>query len=103
MVPGKIDHITRTAGTGAQVQLILTQRMQMQAETQLLGTFDVYNGYDGVASTVGSLIDVDLTTVPVEDGQTIVWNEVEGKWLPGDSNSAVINKPSNNITCKFNS
>ena len=92
-VPGKIDHITRTVGTGAAGTTDTYTAYADVAETQLLGTFDVYNGYDGVASTVGSLVDVDLTTVPVEDGQTIVWNEVEGKWLPGDSNSAVINKP----------
>ena len=92
-VPGKIDHITRTVGTGASGTIDTYTAYADVAETQLLGTFDVYNGHDGAASTVGSLIDVDLTTVPVEDGQTIVWNEVEGKWLPGDSNSAVINTP----------
>ena len=82
-MPGTINHIKRTVGTGAAGTTDTYTAYADVAETQLLGTFDVYNGHDGVASTVGSLIDVDLTTVPVEDGQTIVWNEVEGKWLPG--------------------
>ena len=92
-VPGKINHIKRTVGTGAAGTTDTYTAYADVAETQLLGTFDVYNGHDGVASTVGSLVDVDLTTVPVEDGQTIVWNEVEGKWLPGDAGSSAINKP----------
>lgn len=78
-----VDHITRTAGIGA-AGTTDTYTMYADApETQLLGTFDVYNGQDGAASTIGSLLDVDLTTVPVEDGQTIVWNEASGKWVPG--------------------
>ena len=90
-VPGKIDHIKRTAGKGAAGTTDTYTAYADVAETQLLGTFNVYNGHDGVASTVGSLIDVDLTTIPVEDGQTIVWNEVEGKWLPGSG--SIVNKP----------
>lgn len=78
-----VDHVSRTAGTGAAGTTDTYTMYADAGETQLLGTFDVYNGNDGVASTVGSLLDVDLTTVPVEDGQTIVWNEAEGKWVPG--------------------
>ena len=97
-MPGIIDHVTQTAGDGTQGTTDTYTMYADAGETQILGTFDVYNGYDGVASTVGSLVDVDLTTVPVEDGQTIVWNEVEGKWLPGDVSSSAISTTYDNTT-----
>ena len=89
-MPGTINHIKRTVGTGAAGTTDTYTAYADSAETQLLGTFNVYNGYDGVASTIGTLVDVDLTTVPVEDGQTIIWNEVKGKWLPGDAGSSSV-------------
>ncbi len=97
-VPGIIDHVKQTAGNGAQGTTDIYTMYADAAETQILGTFNVYNGYDGVASTIGTLVDVDLTTVPVEDGQTIIWNEVEGKWLPGDVSSSAINMTYDNTT-----
>ena len=98
-----VDHIAKTSGTGAAGTVDVHTVWGDVAETVNLGTFNVYNGYDGIASTVGSLVDVDLTTTPVEDGQTIVWNEAEGKWLPGNAGTgtgAVINTPS--ITSPIN-
>lgn len=98
-----VDHIAKTSGTGAAGTVDVYTVWGDVAETINLGTFNVYNGYDGIASTVGSLVDVDLTTTPVEDGQTIVWNEAEGKWLPGNAGTgtgAVINTPS--ITSPIN-
>lgn len=98
-----VDHIAKTSGTGAAGTVDVYTVWGDVAETINLGTFTVYNGYDGIASTVGSLVDVDLTTTPVEDGQTIVWNEAEGKWLPGNAGTgtgAVINTPS--ITSPIN-
>ena len=93
-----VDHISKTSGTGAGGTTDVYTVWGDVAETVNLGTFNVYNGYDGIASTVGSLVDVDLTTTPVEDGQTIVWNAVKGKWLPGDVSSSAINMTYDNTT-----
>jgi hypothetical protein len=38
-----------------------------------------------VALGVSGLQDVDMETAAPEDGQAIVWNETEGKWVPGDA------------------
>lgn len=46
--PGTIDHITRTAGTGAEGTTDTYTAYADVGETQLLGTFDVYNGTNGV-------------------------------------------------------
>ena len=42
-----------------------------------------------VSGTVGSygiddLTDVDTTTTPPTDGQALIWNNVNGEWVPGD-------------------
>lgn len=51
---------------------------------------DEFVFYDGsnwaplpYATTLAGLADVDLTTVPPEDGEALVWDETEGKWVPG--------------------
>lgn len=38
-----------------------------------------------VALGVSGLADVDIETVAPDDGQALVWNEEEGKWVPGDA------------------
>ncbi len=35
------------------------------------------------ATSVDALSDVDTTNVAPTDGQTLVWNQAQGKWLPG--------------------
>lgn len=35
-------------------------------------------------ATLGDLKDVDLTTYPPENGQTVVWDETKEKWVPGE-------------------
>ena len=38
-------------------------------------------------ASVNDLADIDTTTNPPNAGQTLIWNAVQGKWVPGGSSS----------------
>ncbi|MCO5157886.1 MAG: DUF2793 domain-containing protein [Aquamicrobium sp.] len=42
-----------------------------------------------VSLGLGALQDVDMETAPPVDGQTIVWNEMEAKWVPGEAGGVI--------------
>jgi hypothetical protein len=110
-----VDHVTRTVGDGSSGTTDTYTIYGDVAETVVIGTFDVYNGNDGIVASVvagpgisidntdpanpvinvtglvGSiddLSDVDTSTVAPENGQGLVWDGTS--WVPGTIESGNI-------------
>lgn len=71
--PGTIDHIARTIGDGSAGTTDTYTAYADVGETQLLGTFDVYNGLNGdslVTSVAGRTGDIILSVSDITDFAT---------------------------------
>ena len=66
--------------------LVLDQKDQRARKASNGGTLAVTGALAGMG--MADLSDVDLIDNPAADGQTLVWSDNEGKWLPQDAAGA---------------
>jgi len=76
---GTIKVIEKTLGDGSSGSTDTYTAYADIAKTQSLGTFDVYNGADGIGTTIVSLNDVEVSAL--EDGQVLSWDDASSKFV----------------------